>query len=60
MAGDGENAWLALGVAVAQQVAWATLGARRAGASPRQILVEGSVNLVLGLLIVVAKAAVGH
>ncbi|MFC5910449.1 hypothetical protein [Streptacidiphilus monticola] len=58
--GTGENAWLALGVAVAQQVAWATLGARRAGASPRQILVEGSVNLVLGLLIVVAKAAVGH
>ncbi|MFE9425724.1 hypothetical protein ACFYNO_22460 [Kitasatospora sp. NPDC006697] len=58
--GDAETAWLALGVAVAQQVLWATLGARRAGAGPRQIAVEGAVNLVLGLLIVVAKAAVGH
>ncbi|MGW7583008.1 hypothetical protein ACWGKU_14450 [Kitasatospora sp. NPDC054768] len=58
--GAGENAWLALGVAVAQQVAWATLGARRAGASSGQILAEGVVNLLLGLVIVAAKVAVGH
>ncbi|MFE7191522.1 hypothetical protein [Kitasatospora sp. NPDC057541] len=58
--GTGENAWLALGVAVAQQVGWAGLGARRAGATPRQVLAEGAVNLLLGLVIVAAKVAVGH
>ncbi|SEL81379.1 hypothetical protein [Streptacidiphilus jiangxiensis] len=58
--GTGENAWLAIGVAVAQQVTWAVLGARRAGASNVQITVEAVVNLALGLLIVVAKVAVGH
>ncbi|MEV7775005.1 hypothetical protein [Kitasatospora sp. NPDC086791] len=58
--GVGENAWLALGVAVAQQVTWATVGARRAGASARQAAAEGAVNLVLGLVIVAAKVAVGH
>ncbi|MQS11051.1 hypothetical protein F7Q99_01820 [Streptomyces kaniharaensis] len=58
--GTGENAWLALGVAVAQQVTWATLGARRAGASSGQAAVEGAVNLLLGLVIVAAKVVVGH
>ncbi|MEU9075116.1 hypothetical protein ACFYUY_30730 [Kitasatospora sp. NPDC004745] len=58
--GSGDSAWLALGVAVAQQVAWATLGAHRAGASRRQVVAEGFVNLLLGLLIVAAKVAVGH
>jgi hypothetical protein len=58
--GAGENAWLALGVAVTQQVVWATLGARRAGASRTQMAVEAAVNLALGLMIVVAKVAVGH
>ena len=58
--GAGENAWLAIGVAIAQQVAWAALGARRAGASNWQVAAEAAVNLVLGLLIVVAKVAVGH
>ncbi|MER7772514.1 hypothetical protein [Kitasatospora sp. NPDC096140] len=58
--GTGNSAWLALGVAVAQQVAWATLGAHRAGAPARQVVVEGAVNLVLGLVIVAAKVAVGH
>ncbi|GAA1246403.1 hypothetical protein GCM10009665_41640 [Kitasatospora nipponensis] len=52
--------WLALGVAVAQQVIWACLGAVRAGASRRQAAVEGLANLVLGLIIVAAKAALGH
>ncbi|MFB7671265.1 hypothetical protein ACFC26_07585 [Kitasatospora purpeofusca] len=58
--GAGENAWLALTVAICQQVAWATLGAHRAGARPRQVVAEGAVNLVLGLVIVAAKVAVGH
>jgi hypothetical protein len=56
----GETAWLAICVAVAQQVLWATLGARRAGASARLTAAEAGVNLALGLLIVVAKVAVGH
>ncbi|WP_373303507.1 hypothetical protein [Streptomyces cinnamoneus] len=54
------TAWLALAVAVAQQVAWATLGAIRAGASHRMAVGEGVVNLLLGLVIVAAKAALGH
>ncbi|MEU7095513.1 hypothetical protein [Kitasatospora aureofaciens] len=58
--GTGDSAWLAVGVAVAQQVGWATLGARRAGASTGQAAVEGVVNLLLGLCIVAAKVAVGH
>lgn len=58
--GLGTNAWLALGVAVGQQVTWATLGAHRAGASRGQVVAEGAVNLALGLIIVVAKVAVGH
>ena len=54
------TAWLALSVAVAQQVVWAFVGAVRAGASRRQAAVEGLVNLFLGLVIVAAKAALGH
>ena len=53
-------AWFALSVAVAQQVAWACLGAVRAGAAPLQVVAEGVVNLVLGLIIMLAKAAVSH
>ncbi|WP_084729453.1 hypothetical protein [Streptacidiphilus neutrinimicus] len=58
--GTTDEAWLALCVAITQQVVWATLGARRAGASRPQMAVEAAVNLALGLLIVVAKVAVGH
>ncbi len=58
--GLGGSAWLALAVAVAQQVAWAALGALHAGASRTQAAVEGLVNLALGLVIVAAKAALGH
>ncbi|WP_127355216.1 hypothetical protein [Actinacidiphila soli] len=53
-------AWLALAVALAGQVGWATLAAVRAGASRRLILVAGAVNLLLGLVIVVFKAALQH
>lgn len=53
-------AWLALAVAVAQLVAWAFLGALHAGASRSQAAIEGVVNLFLGLVLVAAKAAIGH
>ncbi|MCX4528709.1 MULTISPECIES: hypothetical protein [unclassified Streptomyces] len=54
------TAWLAMGVAVGQQVLWACLGAARAGATRRQLAAEGVVNLVLGLIIVATKAALKH
>jgi hypothetical protein len=54
------TAWLAMGVAVAQQVAWACVGAAQAGASQRQLVAEGAVNLVFGLIIVATKAALKH
>jgi hypothetical protein len=53
-------AWLALGVAVVQQVVWAGAGIRRAGASRRAVVSAGAVNLALGLLIVAAKVAIQH
>lgn len=52
--------WLALMVAVAQQVSWAYLGALHASGSRREAVIEAAVNLVLGLVIVAAKAALGH
>jgi hypothetical protein len=58
--GTGENAWLAIGVAVGQLVFWTALGARRTGASKTQAAVEVAVSLTLGLIIVAAKVVVGH
>ncbi|MEU2390405.1 hypothetical protein [Streptomyces sp. NPDC007369] len=58
--GHAGTAWLALSVAVAQQVTWAALGAIRAGASRRMAAGEGVANLLLGLVIVATKAALGH
>ncbi|MFH9676379.1 hypothetical protein ACH4L5_29440 [Streptomyces sp. NPDC017405] len=52
--------WLALGAALAGQVGWSTVAAVRAGASRRAVVVTGAVNLTLGLLIVLLKAAVTH
>ncbi|MFB7496675.1 hypothetical protein ACFC09_18645 [Streptomyces sp. NPDC056161] len=54
------TAWLALGVAVAEQVAWAGAAALRTGASRLAVASAGAVNLVLGLIIVAAKVAVQH
>ncbi len=51
------TAWLAMSVAVAQQVVWACLGAARAGATRGQLAAEGVVNLALGLILVATKAA---
>ncbi|MFE1291049.1 hypothetical protein [Streptomyces sp. NPDC058751] len=52
--------WIALGIAVAQQVMWACLGAARAGASRGLVVVEGFVNLALGLTIVATKVVLKH
>jgi hypothetical protein len=56
----GAALWLALGIAVVQQVGWACLGAARAGASRRSVIAEGVVNLAFGLIIVAAKVALKH
>ncbi|MDX3231714.1 hypothetical protein [Streptomyces sp. ME19-01-6] len=53
-------AWLALAVALAGQVGWASVAAVRAGASGRLTLVAGAVNLLLGLVIVVVKVLLQH
>lgn len=53
-------AWLALAVAVAQQVGWACLGAVRASVPALQVAAEGVVNLALGLILMAAKIAVSH
>ncbi|MEV5730612.1 hypothetical protein ACFV83_23090 [Streptomyces pharetrae] len=52
--------WLALAVAVAGQVGWSVTAARRAGASARLMAATASVNLVLGLLIIVFKLVLTH
>ncbi|WP_243869100.1 hypothetical protein [Streptomyces liangshanensis] len=56
---DGAG-WLGLAVAIAQLVAWAFVGALHAGASRTQAGIEGMGNLILGLVLVAAKAALGH
>lgn len=57
---DAGAAWLALLVAVAGQLGWAVYAAARAGATRRAMIASGAVNLVLGLLIVLLKAALSH
>ncbi|MEV0170056.1 hypothetical protein AB0I00_02855 [Streptomyces sp. NPDC050803] len=52
--------WLALAVAVAGQVGWSVAAARRFGASRRQMALTASVNLFLGLLIILFKLTLTH
>jgi hypothetical protein len=52
--------WLALAVAVADQVGWSVAAAHRAGASRRLVAATASVNLLLGLLIVSLKIILTH
>jgi hypothetical protein len=54
------TAWLALGVAVLQQMCWATAEVVQAGAPRRTVVSACVVNLLLGLIIVAAKAALQH
>lgn len=57
---DAGAAWLALAVAVASQLGWALYVAASAGATRSRLVAAGAVNLVLGLLIVLLKAALTH
>ncbi|AVV43820.1 hypothetical protein C6376_22555 [Streptomyces sp. P3] len=52
--------WLALSVAVAGQVGWSAMAARRAGGSWRMVSAAASLNLVLGLVIIVFKLYLTH
>nr|WP_208106239.1 hypothetical protein [Streptomyces sp. GC420] len=56
---DGTE-WLALAVAVAGQVGWASAAAVRSGAPRGLVVVSGAVNLLLGLVLVVLKASLQH
>lgn len=57
---DAGAAWLALLVAVAGQLGWAMYATAKAGATRRVMIASGAVNLVLGLIIVLLKAALSH
>jgi hypothetical protein len=57
---DSTCAWLALGVAVAGQTGAAVAATVASGAGRRVVALSIAVNLVLGLSIVVLKAALGH
>ncbi|MGW7257602.1 hypothetical protein [Streptomyces sp. NPDC054834] len=52
--------WLAVSVAVAGQVGWSVAAARRSGASWPLVTFTASVNLLLGLLIIVFKLLLKH
>ncbi|MFD6874654.1 MULTISPECIES: hypothetical protein [unclassified Streptomyces] len=58
--GPSGAVWFALSVTGAQQFSWALFGALNAGASRTQAVIEGLVNVFFVLLIVAAKAALGH
>ncbi|MER6998588.1 hypothetical protein [Streptomyces sp. NPDC000410] len=58
--GDSDTVWLALGVALAEQVIWGTVTVVKASATRRLIAVTAAVNLVLGLVLVAAKVLVKH
>lgn len=53
-------AWLAVSIAVAQQVGWASAAVIRVGASRWAVVSVGVVNMALGLVIVAAKVALQH
>jgi hypothetical protein len=57
---DAAAGWIALAVAIAGQVGWATVATLRAGARGPLVLLTAVVNLVLGLLIVLLKTALHH
>lgn len=57
---DAGVAWLALTVAVGSQLGWALYVAARAGATWARLAAAAVVNLLLGLAIVLLKAALSH
>lgn len=58
--GPEGTAWVALCVALAQQIGWATAALVRVGATRRLIALTGVVNLLMGLALVGAKILVKH
>jgi len=52
--------WLSLAIAVAGQVGWSAAAAHRAGASWPQVAISASVNLLMGLLIILFKVVLTH
>jgi hypothetical protein len=57
---DAGAAWLALAVAVGSQLGWALYVAAKAGATRGRLVAAGVINLFLGLVIVLLKAALTH
>ncbi|MFD9813526.1 hypothetical protein [Streptomyces sp. NPDC059080] len=58
--GVAGTTWCALIVALTEQVGWATVPVVRGGATVRVVLVNGAVNLLLGVVIVLAKVVLEH
>ncbi|MEV4195430.1 hypothetical protein [Streptomyces toxytricini] len=58
--GPQATSWFALAVALAGQVGWAVLGAVRAGAPRRLVVITAVVTVLLGAAIVAAKAGLSH
>lgn len=58
--GPEGTGWVALGVALAEQVGWATVALVRAGAPRQLVAMTGAVNLCVGLVLVTAKVLVKH
>jgi hypothetical protein len=57
---DVAVAWAALIAAICGQVGWGVIATVRSGASRAVILGSAGVNLLLGLILVVLKAALTH
>ena len=55
-----DGAWLALGVAIAEQQIWGYAAARNAGLSRGDLAKTMLLNVVLGVIIIALKFAVGH
>ncbi|MGO4457473.1 hypothetical protein AB4039_09170 [Streptomyces sp. M-16] len=58
--GPEGTGWLALCVALGEQIGWATVGLVRIGAHGRLVAFTAVVNLFMGLVLVAAKVLVKH
>lgn len=55
-----DGAWLALGAAIAEQQIWGYAAARNAGLTRGDLAKTMVLNVVLGVIIIALKLAVGH
>ena len=55
-----DGAWLALAVAIGEQQIWGYAAARNAGLTRRDLIKTMLLNVVLGVIIICLKLAVGH